>query len=388
MSSPIHEGLTERCGPVSGDESFAAAIAALGVGRATLRRLLTGMGPREAWEALIERRHPADPAGELSSKTRAESPRVFASRLEDCGARVLLRGRPGYPGPLVDDIDSPEILFCLGRPEAMVGRPRVAVVGTRSATRYGVDVASELGAGLAASGVVVVSGLAAGIDSAAHAGAVGVAGGAPPVAVIATGVDITYPRSNVVLRDSIAAKGAVVSELPPGEPGERWRFADRNRIMAAFAHVVVVVECHLSGGALYTVRAAKQRGTEVMAVPGSVRSVASAGTNALLADGMPPARDVADVLTAVEIAITGDESIAPPSWPKGGERDPGSARPRQPRGTSARVFSALEAEPASLEQIVKRCASTLGEVAAALEQLSELSLVEGERGWWWRKGRR
>jgi DNA processing protein len=288
---------------------------------------------------------------------------------------------------LLDDVDSPEILFCLGDPRTIDGRPRVAVVGTRSATRYGSDVASDLGAGLAGSGVVVVSGLAAGIDASAHAGAVRVEGGAPPVAVIATAVDIAYPRSTAVLRDSVAANGAVVSELPPGEPAERWRFADRNRIMAALAHVVVVVECHRSGGALYTVRAAKQRGKNVMAVPGSVRSAASVGTNALLADGIPPARDVADVLTAVELAIVGDGSVTPPDWPKPGQITPRSLR-RNPSGLAAQVHNALDSEPASLEQIVRRCGSTIGEVAASLEQLSELALVEGERGWWWRKGRR
>ncbi|MGO9343238.1 MAG: DNA-processing protein DprA [Acidimicrobiales bacterium] len=382
------------CGPVgdsprthSGDERFAAAIAALGVGRTTLRRLLAGMGPRQAWEAIVERRHAVDLNGELASKARKEWPDVYAARLERCGARVLLRGRPGYPEAILDDVDSPEILFCLGKPEAIVGRPRVAVVGTRSATRYGADVASDLGAGLAASDVVVVSGLATGIDAAAHAGVVSVAGGAPPVAVIATGIDIAYPRSNAVLRDSVAATGAVMSELPPGEPGERWRFADRNRIMAALAHVVVVVECHRSGGALYTVRAAKQRGREVMAVPGSVRSAASAGTNALLADGVPPARDVADVLTAVELAIAGDGSVKPPNWPKPDKKVRLSGRPK-PSGLSARVYDVIESEPASLEQVVGRCGSTLGEVAASLEHLSELGLVEGERGWWRRKGRR
>ncbi len=388
MSSPARQVVADGSEIGSEESGFAAAIAALGIGRATLRRLLTGLSPRQSWDAIVERRHPADPNGELASKAIVDWPDMFGARLDRCGACVLLRGWSGYPEPLVDDIDAPEILFCLGDPSAMVGRPRVAIVGTRSATRYGADVASDLGAGLAASGVVVVSGLAAGIDAAAHAGAVGVRGAAPPVAVIATGVDIAYPRSNAVLRDSVAASGAVVSELPPGEPGERWRFADRNRIMAALAHVVVVVECHRSGGALYTVKAAKQRGTEVMAVPGSVRSAASVGTNALLADGMPPARDVADVITAVELAIVGDGSVVPPRSPRQDGHAPGSVRPRRPSGLSAGVYNVLESEPASLEQVVRRCGSTLGEVAAALEQLSELGLVEGERGWWWRNGRR
>jgi DNA processing protein len=387
VTLPTQEPSDVRPVAGSGDEHFVAAIAALGVGRVTLRRLLAGLGPREAWDAIVERRHPVDRSRELALKAQENWPDLFAARLEKCQARVLLRGRPGYPEALLHDVDSPEVLFCLGNPQAIDGRPRVAIVGTRSATRYGSDVASDLGAGLAGSGVVVVSGLAAGIDAAAHAGAVRVEGGAPPVAVIATGVDIAYPRSNAVLRDSVAANGAVVSELPPGEPAERWRFADRNRIMAALAHVVVVVECHRSGGALYTVRAAKKREKNVMAVPGSVRSAASVGTNALLADGIPPARDVADVLTAVELAIVGDRSLTPPSWQKPGESTSRSLR-RNPSGLAARVHNALDSEPASLEQIVRHCGSTLGEVAAALEQLSELALVEGERGWWWRKGRR
>ena len=271
------------------DGPFAAAITSLGIGRTTVSRILANHEPRKAWQAIVDRNHPADPDGTLSKKADPEWPDLFARRLEACGAEVLIRGRAAYPEILEDDLDSPEVLFCLGHPEAMSGRARVAVVGTRAATRYGAEVAAELGSGLASANVTVVSGLAAGIDAAAHMGVVRLSAGAPPVAVIATGIDVIYPRSNRLLRDAVAERGVVVSELPPGGLSERWRFADRNRLMAALAHVVVVVECHHSGGALYTVRAAKQRGIDVMAVPGSVRSPASVGTNALLADGMPPA---------------------------------------------------------------------------------------------------
>ena len=383
--------MTDSSGPTIEsleDGAFCAAIASLGVGRKTVRLILDDLAPRQAWEAIVNGEHPADPDGSLGRKADRSWPERFSERLKACGIEVLVRGRTGYPQALEDDLQPPEVLFCLGHPQVMSGTARVAVVGTRAATRYGSEVASEIASGLASANVAVVSGLAAGIDAAAHLGALRVTGGAPPIAVIATAIDVAYPRSNRVLREAVAQRGVVVSELPPGGLSERWRFADRNRVMAALAHVVVVVECHHSGGALYTVRAAKQRGIEVMAVPGSVKSPASAGTNALLADGIPPARDVKDVLTAIEFAICGDRSVAAPRWPKHEPRSTPTPGPRPATEVSARVFGALDYEPASFEQVVIRSGSTIGEVAAALRQLADQTLVEEDRGFWWKRGRR
>jgi DNA processing protein len=378
-------------GPMSDpqENAYAASIAALGCGRKTMRRILEGRTPSEAWQAIVHRMHPEDPDGSLALRARPDIPATFARRLQVCGATVLVRGQTAFPVALADDPDAPEVLFCLGNPEVLTDRPRVSIVGTRSATRYGSDVASELGKDLAAAGVVVVSGLAAGIDSAAHAGALRSNGGAAPVAVVATGIDIAYPRSNASLRDAIAEQGAVFSELPPGVQGERWRFADRNRMMAALSHVVVVVECHAKGGSLYTVKAARKRCIDVMAVPGSVRSPASVGTNALLADGALVARDVLDVLTAVELATAGERSIAPPIWPRSDGRSSKEERSvKPPSAASARVYGFIETEPASLEMLVIRSGCNLGQVSVALEELSDVGLVDTERGWWWRRGRR
>ena len=126
-----------------------------------------------------------------------------------------------------------------------------------------------------------------------------------------------------------------------------------------------------------------------MAVPGSVHSPASVGTNALLAEGAPPARDVADILTAVELAIVGDRSVASPRWPSASSKKASQKgrRAKPPSGICAQVFSAPESEPASLEQVVRRCRSTIGETAAALDQLEELDLADGTGGWWRRRGR-
>jgi DNA processing protein len=374
--------------PTEESAPYMAALAALGVGRSTFRRLLEGRTPKSAWEEVVGGDHVVDTTGSLARKASHEWPDMFAARLELCACRVLVNGGVGFPSIPEDDPDPPAVLFCMGSATAIAMRARVTIIGTRSSTRYGAEVANELATGLTNADVSVVSGLAAGIDAAAHAGAVRVLDGAPPIAVIAAGVDIASPRSTEALRDAVLTRGTVISELPPGVQPERWRFADRNRLMASLSHVVVVVESHGSGGAIHAVEAARQRGKTVMAVPGSVHSPASIGTNALLAEGAPPVRDVEDILTAVELAIVGDRSIITPRWPSASSRtvsQKGRAKP--PSGICAQVFSVLESEPASLEQVVRRCGSTIGKTAAALDQLEELALADGTGGWWRRRGR-
>lgn len=374
-------------GQRSDDERFAAAIAALGCGPVRTRRFLEGFDPETAWEALAAGRHGADPARHYESKAR---PALVDSVGESCvrtGAAVRIFGRPGYPMALSGDPEAPGVLFTLGDPSVLDTIPRVAIVGTRSATPYGLSVASELGRGLAAAGVVVVSGLARGIDSAAHAGALSVEDGGPPVAVIGTAFDAGVHRAEAQLMQAIAGRGAVLSERAPGSSGTPvWCFAVRNRMLAALAHVVVVVECHRQGGSLTTVKAACDRGVAVAAVPGSVRSSASAGCNALLVDGATPVRDVEDVLCALELAITGRPGIVPPRTAPRVVADR-KGRAVVPGPVAARTLDALDHDPASLDTIVRRCALPLAAVAEALEQLAGAGWVTGVGGWWSRAGR-
>jgi DNA processing protein len=267
--------------------------------------------------------------------------------------------------------------------------PRVAIVGTRSATPYGLGVAAELGRDLAEAGVVVVSGLARGIDTAAHAGVLAAAGGAPPVAVVGTALDARARPAEGQLQQDIAGRGAVLSERPPGAVGAPpWLLAVRGRMMAALAHVVVVVECHRRGGSLHTVKAAIDRGIVVAAVPGSVRSSASMGCNALLVDGAAPVRDVDDVIAAVELAVSGRPEIVPPrpvsaapSTVPVESRAP--VRPTDP--VVSRTLVALGQDPASLDTIVRRSGLPLADVAMALEQLADAGLATGSGGWWCRR---
>ncbi len=372
-------------------QRYGAALAALGAAPGTLRKFLDGQGPAEAWEALARGRHGADPQRRYRDKAVPETLHRVAMACGNAGVSVMVLGTPGYPPALASDRHAPAVLFSSGDPWVFEGRPRVAVVGTRSATPYGLGMASELGRDLARAGVVVVSGLALGVDSAAHAGALGVEGGAPPVGVLGAAHDAPATRAQIALRDAVADRGAVLSEIPPGVHSARWWFAVRNRVMAALAHAVVVVECHHRGGSLHTVAAALARGVSVMAVPGSVRSPASAGTNRLLVEGAAPARDVDDVLTAVELAVAARPDIAPPG------RAAGGAGPREPGGTGrggrtlgpapARVSQVLDQDPATLEVVVLRSGLPLGDVALALEQLAEAGLAVGDRGWWSRPRR-
>ncbi|HXQ61132.1 MAG TPA: DNA-processing protein DprA [Acidimicrobiales bacterium] len=364
------------------DERYAAAAAALGAGPVRTRRFLEGWEPAEAWAALVAGRHPADPDGAYRTKARPPLVDAVEARCARAGVAVHILGRPGYPASLAADHEAPGVLFSLGDPTAADQRPRAAVIGTRSATPYGLGVAAELGRGLAEAGVAVVSGLAPGIDSAAHAGAVAAAGAGPPVAVLGTALDAAVRLSDVQLQQAIADTGVVLSQRAPGSAGApAWCFVVRNRLMAALAHVVVVVECHRTGGSLHTVKAAADRGVAVLAVPGSVRSSASAGCNALLVDGAAPVRDVQDVLAAVELAITGRPGIVAPraTAPTPAQ---GGPVPDTPGPAATRTLEALDQDPASLDTVVRRSGLPLSDVATALEELAAAGLAAGTGGWW------
>ncbi len=292
----------------------AAAIAGLpGMTPVRLGKLLDGFHPVLAWKAVQAGAHPADPRRRFTAPSRTTDLEEVGDRYQRAGVRVLLPDMEGYPSMLAGDPGAPAVLFALGDPGVLEAKSRVAIVGTRSATHYGRQVASELARDLAAEGVVVVSGLARGIDGAAHAGALraGCAESAPPVAVVGTGLDVVYPPSNRDLWAHVAERGVILSESALGTHPHPGVFPARNRIIAALSDVVVVVESHRGGGSLYTAEAAARRSIPVCAIPGSVRSPASDGTNALLVDGCTPVRDATDVLVAISLARAGMEAFDP-----------------------------------------------------------------------------
>ncbi|MGH9208741.1 MAG: DNA-processing protein DprA, partial [Acidimicrobiales bacterium] len=347
--------LTAPMAALSEDQTHAAALAGLpGMTPVRLSKVLDGFQPVTALKALRAGTHPADPARKFSAAARKTDVREVEGWYSRAGVQVLLPGRAGYPSMLIGDPGAPAVLFALGEPGVPEGRPRVAIVGTRSATHYGRQVASDLASELASAGVVVVSGLARGIDGAAHAGVVRGArdGAAPPVAVVGTGLDVVYPSSNAKLWSEVAARGAVFSESPLGTRPHPGVFPARNRIIAALSDVVVVVESHYGGGSLYTAEAAARRSIPVCAVPGSVHSRASEGSNALLVDGCAPVRDATDVLVAISLATAGRVSEgADPAGTDPAASDPAASDP-------------AASDPAASEPAISDPASSVPETAS------------------------
>ena len=214
------------------------------------------------------------------------------------------------------DLEDPPDLFVIGETTAA---PAVAVVGTRRSTRYGMNLAMAFGNALSDAGWTTVSGLARGIDAAAHRGAL--RGDGEAVAVLGSGVDVIYPAENAGLYRSILdGRGAVMSEYPPGTRPDRWRFPARNRIIAAIASAVVVVEAGEKGGALITARLAAELGRPVLVVPGDVDRPASIGCNRLIRDGAHPVLGVEDLIVELELILgapphspVGNDSAIPPT---------------------------------------------------------------------------
>jgi DNA processing protein len=351
-----------RDGPTNlPEEAFAAALAsAPNLGPAALRALLAVDPPSVAWER---------------SSCDGDVARIW-QRHEEKGIDVCWRGGPGYPDRLAHDPTAPAVLFCLGDLTAVNRHPTVALVGTRSPTRYGIGVAAQFGADLAAAGVSVVSGLALGIDGAAHEGAT--AAGAPPVAVVAGGLDNPYPSRHARLWERVAAHGAVYSESPAGVRTEKWRFPVRNRLLAMLSDVVIVVESRHHGGSIHTVNAAADRGIPVGAVPGSIRSPTSEGTNRLLADGCFPVSSVNDILTALSLA--GVILPSPPGPPPGGPTGDRAADPY--RGPDGALLDVLTSDPTSLEELLRLTGLDLPALCGALERLAQAGVARDMGGWW------
>lgn len=218
-------------------------------------------------------------------------------RVADAGLETICRCEPRYPSRLRALTSPPAVLHVSGGLErflALAAQDPVAIVGSRRASAYGLEVARALGRELAAAGVTVLSGMALGVDSAAHVGAL--AAGGPTVAVLPGSADRPYPASKRALHRQISSQGAAISELAPPAAIWKWTFPARNRLIAGLAASTVVVEGGERSGALVTAGFARQLGRPVGAVPGRITAPQAAGPNGLLAAGAYVTRGAQDVL--------------------------------------------------------------------------------------------
>ncbi|WP_353814313.1 DNA-processing protein DprA [Agromyces sp. SYSU T00266] len=273
-----------------GDGVLGRVVGVLGARRAATGLLAVRPGPELAEEVAARAPGGVDVPSprELSAGLARWLPRLdaaaFARSIAQAArvrAHLLLPDDDAWPDR-VDDLGAhaPLALWVRGRPAALSESPSIALVGARAATGYGEHVAIESSAGLVDRGFAVVSGGAYGIDGTAHRAAL--AAGGTTVAFLAGGVDRYYPAGHETLLGRIADTGAVVSELPCGAAPTRWRFLQRNRLIAAAAGATVVLEAGMRSGSLNTAGHAATLGRPLGAVPGAVTSPASAGCHRLL----------------------------------------------------------------------------------------------------------
>lgn len=347
------------------DRDREALLVLLSLASLTPRRLLelaSDAGPATACLSAVRR----GKAGSESDRAFAATirPQEVAARLREARAELITVHDPGYPPQLLDLFDPPAGVFVKGSP-LHDGRRAVAIVGARNCSPSGAEIASSLARGLVGCEATVVSGGARGIDAAAHRGAVQASGNT--VAVLGCGIDVAYPSQNRRLFESVLASGSIVSEYPPGTPAEPFRFPARNRLVAALAEAVVVVEGATGSGAMITAELALDLGRDVFAVPGAVTSALAEVPLALIRDGATMIRGATD-LTAdlgLEPWVPGEEGGEPPTA--------GGSVPAL-RGREDSVWCALAA-PSAPDGLAAETGLPLHEVISALVGLEIRGLV-------------
>ena len=226
---------------------------------------------------------------------RGEAEKIY-NWAESAGIHILFAGAPGYPELLLEIHNPPTVLYARGNLDALAP-PRLAIVGTRKPTVYGLRMAEEFGADLGERGLCVVSGLARGVDAAAHHGCLEKNG--TTIAVLGSGIDIIYPPEHQQLAARIAQKGLIISEFPPGASPSPRNFPIRNRVVSGMSLGSLVIEAGERSGSLITARLAMEQNREVFALPGNITSPLSIGPNFLIKEGAKLVqgwRDIVDEL--------------------------------------------------------------------------------------------
>lgn len=292
-------------------------------------------------------------------------------RAGEMGVRIIPFASPRYPDRLRTIADPPPVLYVKGEILPQDDRA-VAVVGTRSASDYGLRVARDLCRGLVAVGFTIVSGMARGIDGAAHATALDAGG--RTIAVLGCGVDRAYPPEHEKLYHGVSAAGAVVSELPLGTRPLAFNFPARNRLISGLSLGVVVVEATEKSGSLITAALAAEQGREVFAVPGQVGASRSRGVHRLLRQGAKLVERVEDII----------EEVAPQLGSRSAALENGKARalPADAPEAACRIFDLLQERSLHIDELIEASGlstASLAQILLELELQGFLRQLPGNR---------
>jgi len=345
-----------HCLPELGPRRFRKLLSAFDSASAALS------APASAWRSLGL---PLACSEARRSPEIRERARLALEWLQVPGQHLVMWDEPSYPALLAELADAPPLLFVAGDP-TLLERPQLAMVGSRRASRPGLDTAHSFARSLARGGFVVTSGLALGIDGAAHQGALDADG--HTVAVLGTGLQCLYPaRHKRLARDIVERGGALVSELPLDSPPQAANFPRRNRIISGLSLGVLVVEASPSSGSLITARLAAEQGREVYAIPGSIHHPGAKGCHQLIRDGATLVESIEHILEA----LRGWQQV--PFAEPASTASPGATHP---------LLALLYAAPHSSEALAHAAGWPLPEVLAALTELELDGLVACEAGLW------
>jgi DNA processing protein len=351
-----------------------------GIGRQSARRLLQAFGDPQAvfahsasaWREVLDGRAAAalaEPPDTLDDLIRCTLDWLSAGP----DRQIIPLGDPAYPAALLDSPDPPLLLYLIGQ-AALLQRPSLAMVGSRSPTPQGREDARAFARALSQQGYTIVSGLALGIDGAAHEGAL--EGPGSTVAVVGTGLDRLYPRQNLDLARRIATEGALISEFCLGTPPKAQQFPMRNRIIAGLSQGTLVVEAALQSGSLITARLSLEAGRDVYAIPGSIHNPQSRGCHALIKQGAKLIECTADLLDELD----GGRPAAPDPRPdrasitRLNSPSPAALQPEGFDGDDT-VLCALGHTPATLDVLQIRTDWDTARLSARLLELELLGQV-------------
>ena len=335
-----------------------------GIGRVKLAQMESHFGSLEAaWQAAPAELKRSGLDGNSVKAIESWRPKVSLeaemAKLDRFGVKVVTCRHPDYPARLKEIYDYPPLLYVRGslKPE---DEWCLTVVGTRRATVYGRQVTEEIVTELARNKITIVSGLARGIDSIAHRSAL--EAGGRSIAVFACGLDTVYPAENAGLAKSLMKDGALISEYPLGSRPRPENFPRRNRILSGLSLGVLVVEAGGTSGALITAHLAVEQNREVFAIPGSILSPASSGTNHLIQEGAKLVSDYRDILEELNLTVVAQQMEMKEFLPAS--------------DTEALVLKQLSAEPSHIDQVCRSSGLPIATVSSTLTMMELKGLVK------------